>query len=98
MTESDPLISERVILAIDAGNTRIKWGVHDGHAWTAARAIATAQSGGLYEALRPALSVDADRLERRGAGRAGGHRARRGRGEDSRDDHPRAARTAGCGE
>jgi type III pantothenate kinase len=59
MTQSDPLISERVILAIDAGNTRIKWGVHDGHAWSAAGAIATAQSGGLYEALRPALPVDA---------------------------------------
>ena len=59
MTESDPLISERVILAIDAGNTRIKWGVHDGHAWSAAGAIATAQSAGLYEALRPALPVDA---------------------------------------
>src|SRR5258708_18827481 len=59
MTESDPLMSERVILAMDAGNTRIKWGVHDGHAWSAAGAIATAQSAGLYEALRPALPVDA---------------------------------------
>src|SRR5260221_841573 len=59
MTESDPLISEQVILAIDAGNTRIKWGVHDGHAWRAAGTITTAQSGGLYEALRPALPVDA---------------------------------------
>ena len=57
--ESDPIIQDAVILAIDAGNTRIKWGVHDTHAWSATGAIPTAEAEGLYEALRPALPVDA---------------------------------------
>jgi type III pantothenate kinase len=50
---------DTVLLAIDAGNTRIKWGVHDGHAWSATGAIATAESKELYESLRPALPVEA---------------------------------------
>lgn len=50
---------DTVILAIDAGNTRIKWGVHDGHAWSAGGAVATAESKNLYESLRPALPVEA---------------------------------------
>ena len=50
--------ADTVILAIDAGNTRIKWGVHDGHAWSATGAVATAESQQLYEALRPALPVE----------------------------------------
>jgi type III pantothenate kinase len=40
------------ILAIDAGNTRTKWGVHDGRAWTATGAIETARAGELPESLR----------------------------------------------
>jgi type III pantothenate kinase len=40
------------ILAIDAGNTRIKWGVHDARAWTATGAIETARAGELPESLR----------------------------------------------
>ena len=40
------------ILAIDAGNSRIKWGVHDGRAWTATGAIETARAGELSESLR----------------------------------------------
>jgi len=48
-----------IILAIDAGNTRIKWGVHDGHAWSATDAISTAESKGLHESLLPALPVEA---------------------------------------
>jgi type III pantothenate kinase len=51
--------SETVVLAIDAGNTRIKWGVHDGHAWSATGAIPTAESKDLHESLRPALPVEA---------------------------------------
>ena len=47
-----------VVLAIDAGNTRIKWGVHDGHGWSASGAIDTAQAASLYESLRDALPVD----------------------------------------
>ena len=50
---------DSVVLAIDAGNTRIKWGVHDAHAWSASGAIATAESARFYEALRPQLPVDA---------------------------------------
>jgi type III pantothenate kinase len=44
------------ILAIDAGNTRIKWGVHDGHSWTAAGAVDSAQASriaGDWGALGP---------------------------------------------
>ncbi|HLX22175.1 MAG TPA: type III pantothenate kinase [Usitatibacter sp.] len=50
--------SDEAILAIDSGNTRIKWAVHDGHAWSAAGAIATSDSATLYEAMLPAFPVD----------------------------------------
>jgi type III pantothenate kinase len=50
--------SETVVLAIDAGNTRIKWGVHDGEAWRDTGSIATAESATLYEAWRAALPVE----------------------------------------
>jgi type III pantothenate kinase len=50
--------SDAVVLAIDAGNTRIKWGVHDGHAWSTSGAIDTGDAQGLYESLRDALPVD----------------------------------------
>ena len=30
------------VLAVDAGNTRVKWGIHDGREWTAHGAFATA--------------------------------------------------------
>jgi len=43
------------IVAIDAGNTRIKWGVHDGAAWTGSGSLDTARSASLYDSLRPAL-------------------------------------------
>jgi type III pantothenate kinase len=45
------------ILAIDAGNSRIKWGVHDGRAWTAMVAIETARAGDLSESLRGIKTV-----------------------------------------
>jgi len=45
------------ILAIDAGNTRIKWGVHDAGAWTATGALATAEAASLHDALKGALPV-----------------------------------------
>lgn len=35
------------LLAIDAGNTRIKWGVHDGRGWAMTGAVATADSATL---------------------------------------------------
>lgn len=38
------------MLAIDAGNTRIKWGVHDGRGWAVTGAIATADSARIAEA------------------------------------------------
>jgi type III pantothenate kinase len=43
--ESDP-----IYLLIDAGNTRIKWGVHDGRAWLVNGVAATADSGALSAA------------------------------------------------
>jgi type III pantothenate kinase len=46
------------VLAIDAGNTRIKWGLHDGRTWRSTGAIATADADSLHEALRDALPVD----------------------------------------
>ena len=47
------------MLAIDAGNTRIKWGVHDGHSWTASGALDTADANTFYDALPEALPADA---------------------------------------
>ena len=45
------------VLAIDAGNTRIKWGVHDGRRWKTTGAIETAKAAKLHGALRTALPV-----------------------------------------
>ncbi|HET9653315.1 MAG TPA: type III pantothenate kinase [Usitatibacter sp.] len=39
-----------MLLAIDAGNTRIKWGVHDGRGWVSSGAVATADSATLHRA------------------------------------------------
>ena len=38
-----------MIIAIDAGNTRIKWGVHDGSAWADKGVLATADAARLSE-------------------------------------------------
>lgn len=37
------------MIAIDAGNTRIKWGVHDATGWVARGALPTADAGLLRE-------------------------------------------------
>jgi len=39
-----------MILAIDAGNTRIKWGVHDGNVWLATGAVETGAAARLAQA------------------------------------------------
>lgn len=39
-----------MIVAIDAGNSRIKWGLHDGSAWAARGVLATADAAWLSEA------------------------------------------------
>ncbi len=39
------------VLVMDAGNTRIKWGLHDGARWRAAGAVATRDAGTLGTAL-----------------------------------------------
>lgn len=39
------------LLAIDAGNTRIKWGVHDGAGWILRGALPTAEAARLGDAL-----------------------------------------------
>lgn len=41
-----------MILAVDAGNTRIKWGLHDGNSWQAKGWLATADVAGLGEAWK----------------------------------------------
>jgi len=46
------------ILAIDAGNTRIKWGVHDGADWTVQSALATADVSRVGEALGALNSIE----------------------------------------
>lgn len=38
------------MIAIDAGNTRIKWGIHDGRSWVALGAVPTEEAGRLAEA------------------------------------------------
>ena len=37
------------LIAIDAGNTRIKWGVHDGAIWIARGALPTSEAASLSE-------------------------------------------------
>lgn len=46
------------LLAIDAGNTRIKWGVHDDTAWRATGALATAEARNLAATLRAHGALD----------------------------------------
>jgi len=38
-----------IVLAVDAGNTRIKWGLHDGASWTARGAVAHGERGTLAD-------------------------------------------------
>jgi type III pantothenate kinase len=56
MMASEPSI--RTLLAIDAGNTRIKWGMHDGRGWRAAGAIATADSAKIVDAWSALPRID----------------------------------------
>src|SRR5258708_31153286 len=46
------------VLAIDAGNTRIKWGVHEARAWRSIGSVAITDSAILHEALRASLPAD----------------------------------------
>ena len=41
-----------MIVAIDAGNTRIKWGVHDGAAWIENDALPTGDTARLTEVAK----------------------------------------------
>lgn len=45
------------VLAIDAGNTRIKWGIHDGGGWIASGAVPTGEAATLAKAWESAPSV-----------------------------------------
>ena len=38
-----------MIIAVDIGNSRLKWGVHDGRGWSARGALPTAEAGALAE-------------------------------------------------
>ena len=46
------------VLAIDAGNTRIKWGLHEGSGWLARGAVPTTQADALGAALSPLGRAD----------------------------------------
>ena len=48
------------ILAVDAGNTRVKWGIHDGREWFLRGAFATAAAGRpeAFSHLPPELQVE----------------------------------------
>jgi type III pantothenate kinase len=45
------------LLAIDAGNTRIKWGLHDAGRWLATGSVATADAGSLARSLPAGAKV-----------------------------------------
>ena len=51
--------SGRNVLAIDAGNTRIKWGTHDGARWLTQASIETARAAQLHKAFDGAPAPDA---------------------------------------
>lgn len=42
-----------MILCVDGGNTRLKWGIHDGACWQAAGALPLAEAGQLGKVLPP---------------------------------------------
>jgi type III pantothenate kinase len=44
-------VKNKTVLAIDAGNTRIKWGAHDGTRWLKPAWVDTARANGLKAAL-----------------------------------------------
>ena len=54
-----PIAADTVLLVLDAGNTRIKWGVHDGRGWRSQGAIDTAHAASLHESIRGALPAQA---------------------------------------
>lgn len=47
-----------MILALDAGNTRVKWGLHDGNSWLSKGWVASADATGLVEAWKGIASPD----------------------------------------
>src|SRR5688572_3021708 len=70
------------VLAVDAGNSRIKWGLHDGEGWLVQDWIATARAARIGRAWvklpRPdaviACNVAGERVRRALAAAAGGSR------------------------
>jgi len=47
-----------MILALDAGNTRVKWGLHDGSSWLSKGWVASADATGLVEAWKGIAAPD----------------------------------------
>jgi type III pantothenate kinase len=47
-----------MIICLDSGNSRIKWGVHDGVSWLAQAAVSHAELGKLAEQLAPWLAAE----------------------------------------
>lgn len=55
--ETDPEADPEAILLFDAGNTRIKWGLHRNGAWQRRGAVLTAQAGHLAHDLGAAAQI-----------------------------------------
>ncbi len=51
------MVPDTHFLCIDAGNTRIKWGIHDGRGWAAIGAIATGDSATLAASWKNAPAM-----------------------------------------
>jgi type III pantothenate kinase len=47
-----------MILALDAGNTRIKWGLHDGNSWLSKGWVSSTDAGGLGDAWKDLSTPD----------------------------------------
>jgi type III pantothenate kinase len=47
-----------MILCLDCGNTRLKWGLHSGSAWIATGALPTGEAGSLGGRLPPTAALD----------------------------------------
>jgi type III pantothenate kinase len=65
MSESQTSKTQGNILAIDAGNTRIKWGVHDGERWLQRSTLETARAlelAAAFAGLPPLASVIASNV------------------------------------
>lgn len=85
-----------MIVAIDAGNSRIKWGLHDGVGWVVRGVLATADAAWLSEAVEE-WPADARIVVCNVAGEDVAQRIKAALSVRHRDIHHFAASTACCG-